>query len=61
MIRIAATSDLHFDARGFLTSPSQVQSIAEAMLASGADAIVVAGDIGHPPEQLPSMPGSLCR
>lgn len=48
MTRIAATSDLHFDSRGFLTSPSKVQSIVEAMVSSGADAIVLAGDLGHP-------------
>ena len=48
MTRIAVTSDLHFDANGYLTPPSKVRSVVEAMLASGAEALVVAGDIGHP-------------
>jgi hypothetical protein len=48
MARIAATSDLHFDTQGYLTAPSKVRSLVEAMIASRPDAIVVAGDIGHP-------------
>jgi predicted phosphohydrolase len=48
MPRIAATSDLHFDANGQLTAPAKVRAVVDAMVASGADAIVVAGDIGHP-------------
>ncbi len=48
MPRIAATSDLHFDANGQLTAPAKVRAVLDAMVASGADAIIVAGDIGHP-------------
>lgn len=48
MPRIAVTSDLHFDSNGQLTPPSKVRAVVDAMVASGADAIVVAGDIGHP-------------
>jgi len=48
MPRIAATSDLHFDQHGYLTSPAQIRSVVQAMVGSGADALVVAGDIGHP-------------
>ncbi len=48
MVRIAATSDLHFDLSRALTAPERVAGIVEAMRGSEADAIVVAGDIGHP-------------
>jgi UDP-2,3-diacylglucosamine pyrophosphatase LpxH len=48
MTRIAVASDLHFDERGYLTAPALVREVAEAMSACGADAIILAGDIGHP-------------
>lgn len=48
MTRIAVASDLHFDERGYLTAPALVREVAEAMIACGADALILAGDIGHP-------------
>ncbi len=48
MVRIAATSDLHFDPSHLLTPPERITHVVEAMRRSKADALVVAGDIGHP-------------
>jgi 3',5'-cyclic AMP phosphodiesterase CpdA len=48
MPRLAATSDLHFDSTGMLTTPAKVYRIARQAKRSGADAIVLAGDLGHP-------------
>lgn len=48
MPRIAVTSDLHFDVHEHLTPPEKVRTLVGAMVHSGADALVIAGDIGHP-------------
>jgi 3',5'-cyclic AMP phosphodiesterase CpdA len=48
MTRIAVTSDLHYDLSGALTPPEEVARVIDEMSASAPDAILVAGDIGHP-------------
>jgi 3',5'-cyclic AMP phosphodiesterase CpdA len=48
MLRFAFTSDLHFDTTGSLTTPEEIRRVAGEVAASHADALVVAGDIGHP-------------
>lgn len=48
MVRIAFTSDLHFDATGTLTPAQEVRRVAAEAAASRPQALVVLGDIGHP-------------
>jgi hypothetical protein len=48
MPRIAVSSDLHFDLTRALTPPEAVARTVEEMFAARPDAIVIAGDIGHP-------------
>jgi 3',5'-cyclic AMP phosphodiesterase CpdA len=48
MTRIAVTSDLHYDVTGALTPPGEVARVLDEMSASEPDAMLVAGDIGHP-------------
>ncbi len=50
MPTIAISSDLHFDLDGYLTSPDEVTAVARAMRGARPDAVVLAGDIGHPLE-----------
>ncbi len=46
-VRLAVTSDLHFDLGGHLTSPAEVDSLVRRVVADHPDIIVLAGDIGH--------------
>jgi len=48
MVRLAVTSDLHFDASRELTPPEMVRRVAEEIAAQRPDAVVLAGDLGHP-------------
>lgn len=48
MIRIAVTSDLHFDRLGVLTDPEQVQRVTGEIADARPNAVVIAGDVGHP-------------
>jgi hypothetical protein len=48
MPRIAITSDLHYDASGALTPPDAVERMLDAVGERAPDALIVAGDIGHP-------------
>jgi predicted MPP superfamily phosphohydrolase len=48
MLKIAFTSDLHFDVTGSLTPAEEIRRVLGEVAASGADALVVAGDVGHP-------------
>ena len=49
-VRVAVSSDLHFDAAGRLTSPATITALVEEMRAAEPAAVVLAGDIGHPLE-----------
>jgi 3',5'-cyclic AMP phosphodiesterase CpdA len=46
-MRIAVTSDLHYDPKGRLTHPSLVRALAEDIAADHPDALVLAGDLAH--------------
>ncbi len=46
-VRIAVTSDLHYDPEGRLTPPSKVRAIAERIRDEAPDVVVTAGDLGH--------------
>ncbi len=46
-MRIAITSDLHYDPSGHLTSPEQVRDLAAQIAATRPDLVVLAGDLGH--------------
>ena len=48
MTLIAVTSDLHYDVTGALTSPAEVARMLDRIAVNAPDAILVAGDIGHP-------------
>lgn len=48
MTRIAVTSDLHFDPEGHLTRPELVALLAARIAGERPDAVVLAGDLGHP-------------
>jgi len=48
MTRIAVTADLHFDRAGHLTSPQQVDDLVERLRVAAPDAVILAGDLGHP-------------
>ncbi len=46
-MRLAVSSDLHFDDRGHLTSGEAIERVARSLAAERPDMIVLAGDIGH--------------
>lgn len=46
-MRLAITSDLHFDPDGYLTPPVAVEALAVRVMADRPDAIVLAGDLAH--------------
>lgn len=46
-MRLAVTSDLHYDPAGHLTPPSAVRALAARMRDERADAVVLAGDLAH--------------
>lgn len=48
MLRIAFTSDLHFDVTGSLTPADEVRRVASEIVASQANVLVACGDLGHP-------------
>jgi hypothetical protein len=48
MLRIAFTSDLHFDVTGSLTPAEEVRRVAGEVFASQANVLVACGDLGHP-------------
>lgn len=47
MVRVAVTSDLHYDPTGTLTPPDVVRGLVSAMAAAEPDAVVIAGDLAH--------------
>jgi hypothetical protein len=46
-VRLAVTSDLHFDLGGHLTSPTEVELLVGRVVADRPDILVLAGDLGH--------------
>jgi len=48
MARIVFSSDLHYDDEADLTPPSRVAELASGIAAVEPDALVIAGDLGHP-------------
>lgn len=46
-MRIAITSDLHYDPHGHLTAPDAVRDIASQIAETRPDLVVLAGDLGH--------------
>lgn len=46
-MKIAIASDLHYDPRGYLTPPEEIQSLAARIAAKEPDAVILAGDISH--------------
>ncbi|RYE93010.1 MAG: metallophosphoesterase [Myxococcales bacterium] len=46
-MRLAVSSDLHFDRRGHLTTPAAVADVAARLRAARPDVVVLAGDIAH--------------
>jgi 3',5'-cyclic AMP phosphodiesterase CpdA len=48
--RIVVTSDLHYDSESRLTPPATIAALFEEIHAVGPDAVVLAGDVGHPLE-----------
>src|SRR5689334_9885923 len=46
-MRIAITSDLHYDPIGRLTHPSLIQALARTIAADHPDALILAGDLAH--------------
>lgn len=46
-MRLIVTSDLHYDSRGDLTSPGQVEALAREIAAQEPDAVLLAGDMAH--------------
>lgn len=46
-VRIAITGDLHYDSTGYLTSPKQVEELAQRIQAENPAALIIAGDIAH--------------
>jgi 3',5'-cyclic AMP phosphodiesterase CpdA len=46
-VRIAITSDLHYDPKGHLTAPSLIQALAGQIAAGQPDAVILAGDLAH--------------
>jgi 3',5'-cyclic AMP phosphodiesterase CpdA len=46
-MRIAITSDLHFDPRGNFTSPATIQALVRHIREEDPDAVLIAGDLAH--------------
>ena len=46
-MRIAVTSDLHYDPTGRLTHPSLITALAEDIASKQPDALILAGDLAH--------------
>jgi predicted phosphodiesterase len=46
-MRIAVTSDLHYDPRGYLTPPEKIRELARRIAAEVPDAVILAGDLAH--------------
>ncbi len=46
-MRIAVTSDLHYDPHGHLTAPDAVRDLAAQIAETRPDLVVLAGDLGH--------------
>jgi 3',5'-cyclic AMP phosphodiesterase CpdA len=46
-VRIAITSDLHYDPKGRLTKPLLIQGLAGQIAAEEPDAVILAGDLAH--------------
>jgi predicted phosphohydrolase len=46
--RVAVTADLHFDRSGYLTSPEVVDHLVLRLQVAQPDAVIIAGDLGHP-------------
>jgi 3',5'-cyclic AMP phosphodiesterase CpdA len=46
-LRLAVTSDIHFDLEGHLTSPAEVDALVGRVVADRPDILVLAGDSGH--------------
>lgn len=51
-VRVAVAPDLHYDREGNLTPPDVLAALREELEAAGVDAVVLAGDLGHPFEEL---------
>jgi predicted phosphodiesterase len=47
MIRLAITSDLHYDKRGHLTTLDQIREVVTTLQEDNPDAVIIAGDSGH--------------
>ncbi len=46
-MRLAVTSDLHYDPAGHLTPPDAVRAVAKRIAGERVDAVVLAGDLAH--------------
>ncbi len=46
-VRIAVTSDLHYDPQGHLTLPERCEEVASQMRSLSPDIVVLAGDLAH--------------
>ena len=46
-MRIAVTSDLHYDLEGHLTPPDAIEALARTIARERPDLLVLAGDLGH--------------
>ncbi|HQP36814.1 MAG TPA: metallophosphoesterase, partial [Polyangiaceae bacterium] len=60
MLRIAFTSDLHFDGTGTLTPAQEVRRVANEAAGCRPHALVVLGDIGHPLRNFCDCLDTLC-
>jgi len=47
MVRVAVTSDLHYDPTGTLTPPDVIRALVGQIAAAEPDALVIAGDLAH--------------
>ncbi|MCB9644615.1 MAG: metallophosphoesterase [Myxococcales bacterium] len=45
--RLAITSDLHYDSKGYLTSPATLQKFVDALSDTQPDLVILAGDLAH--------------
>ena len=46
-MRVAVTSDLHYDSAGDLTPPAAIEELARRIAAERPDAVILAGDLAH--------------
>lgn len=46
-MKIVITSDLHYDERGHLTSPAEVQEMVQKIAIERANLVILAGDLAH--------------